>query len=74
MDKVAKTISYRIRKGGTNEEIAKAKLGTKAGRAVFRCVLSDTAITPDYVKAKGNAGEMGQTLIAIVAEGKRSRI
>ena len=74
VDKAAKTISYRIRKGGTNEEIAKAKLGTKAGRAVFRCLLSDTAITPDYVKAKGNAGEMGQTLIAIVAEGKRSRI
>ena len=70
----SRTPGYRIRKGGTNEEIAKAKLGTKAGRAVFRCLLSDTAITPDYVKAKGNAGEMGQTLIAIVAEGKRSRI
>ena len=74
VDKAAKTISYRIRKGGTKEEIAKAKLGTKAGRAVFRCLLSDTAITPDYVKAKGNAGEIGKTLIAIVAEGKRSRI
>ena len=74
VDKAAKTIIYRIRKGGTKEKIAKAKAGTKAGRAVFRCLLSDTAITPDYVKAKGNAGEMGQTLIAIAAEGKRSRI
>ena len=72
-DKVAKTISYGIRKGGTKGEIAKAKAGTKAGRAVFRCLLSDTAITPDYVKAKGKAGEMGQTLFAIVAEGKRGR-
>ena len=74
VDKAAKTISYRIRKGGTKEEIAAAKSGTKAGRAVFRCLLSDTAITPDYVKAKGVVGEMGQTLIAIVAEGRRSRI
>ena len=74
VDKAAKSISYRIREGGTKEEIAKAKLGTKAGRAVFRCLLSDTAITPDYVKAKGNAGEIGKTLIAIIAEGKRSRI
>ena len=73
VDKAAKSISYRIRKGGTKEEIAKAKAGTKAGRAVFRCLLSDTAVTPDYVKAKGTAGEMGHTLIAIVAEGKRSR-
>ena len=75
VDKAAKTISYRIRKGGTKEEIAAAKEGTKAGRgANFRCLLSDTAITPAYVKASGRGGNMGQTLIAIVAEGKRGRI
>ena len=74
VDKAAKTISYRIRKGGTKEEIAKAKAGTKAGRgANFRCLLSDTAITPNYVKAKSMAGQMGQTLIAVVAEGKQRR-
>ena len=74
VDKAAKTISYRIRKGGTKEEIAKARAGTKAGRgANFCCLLSDTAITPNYVKAKSMAGEMGQTLIAVVAEGKRRR-
>ena len=75
VDKAAKTISYRIRKDGTKEEIAAAKVGTKAGRgANFRCLLSDTAITPAYVKASGRGGNMGQTLIAIVAEGKRRRI
>ena len=74
VDKAEKLISYRIRKGGTKEEIAAAKAGTKVGRAVFRCLLSDTAITPNYVKARGRAGEMGQTLIAIVADGKRGRI
>jgi putative DNA methylase len=35
--------------------------------------MSNTAITPDYVKSNGRAGKMGQTLIAIVAEGNRSR-
>ena len=74
VDKSAKTISYRVRKSGTKEEIAKAKAGAKAGRAVFSCLLSGTAITPDYVKANGSSGEMSQTLIAIVAEGKRRRI
>ena len=74
-DKVSKTISYRIHKGGTKAEIEKAKEGTKAGRgASFRCLLSDTAITPDYVKAKGKAGEIGQALMAIVAEGKGGRV
>lgn len=74
VDKASKTISYRIRHGGTKAEIAAAKEGTKAGRgANFRCIMSDTAITPDYVKRMGRSGEMGQTLLAIVAEGNRSR-
>lgn len=74
VDKAAKTISYRIRHGGTKDEIAAAKTGTKAGRgASFRCIMSDTAITPDYVKRTGRSGAMGQTLLAIVAEGNRSR-
>ena len=75
VDKAAKTISYRIHKGGTKEEIATARKGTKVGRgANFRCLLSDTAITPDYVKASGRAGRMSQNLIVIVAEGKGRRI
>lgn len=74
VDRQTKAIAYRIRQGGTKAELAAAKDGTKAGRgANFRCIISDTAITSDYVKAKGKAGEMGQTLIAIVAEGNRSR-
>jgi putative DNA methylase len=74
IDKQAKTISYQIRHGGTKAELAAAKEGTKAGRgANFRCLMSDTAITPDYVKSNGKAGKLGQTLIAIVAEGNRSR-
>jgi len=75
VDRKAKTITYRIRQGGTKAELEAAKEGTKAGRgANFRCLISDTAITPDFVKAKGKAGEMGQTLLAIVAEGNRSRV
>ncbi len=75
VDKTAKTIRFDIRKGGTKAEIAAAKEGTKAGRgASFRCLLSDTAITPEYVKEKGKSGAMKQTLIAVVAEGKNGRI
>ena len=74
VDRQAKAITWHIRKGGTTEEIARARDGTKAGRgANFRCLMSDTAITPDYVKSKGRSGQMGQTPIAIVAEGKSGR-
>ena len=74
VDKQAKTIRYRIRKGGTRAEIANAKKGTKAGRAVFRCLFSDAVLTPEYVKAESMAGHMGAQLMAIVAEGKHGRI
>ena len=74
VDKIAKTITYRIRLGGTKEELAKAREGTKAGRgANFRCILSDTAITPKHVTNAGKTGQMGQSLIAIVAEGQHGR-
>lgn len=53
-----------------------AKAGTKAaGRgANFACVLSQTPIGGDYIKAEGQAGRMGSRLMAIVAEGARGRI
>ncbi|WP_028734361.1 DUF1156 domain-containing protein [Rhizobium leguminosarum] len=74
VDKVAKTIVYRIRTGGTKAEIAAAKEGTKAGRGShFRCLLSETAITPKHVTSAGKAGNMKQTLIAVVADGKSGR-
>lgn len=74
VDKQAKTISYRIRHGGTKAELAAAKEGTKAGRgANFRCLMSDTAITPKHITSAGKSGKMGQVLIAIVGEGKAGR-
>lgn len=75
VDRHAKSITYRIRQGGTKAEMAKAKEGTKAGRgANFRCLISDTAITPDYTKKSGASGRMGEALLAIVAEGKGGRL
>lgn len=75
LDKSKKSIRYEIRTGGTKQQWDKAKEGTKSGRgANFTCLLSNAAITPDYVKEKGRAGEMGQSLIAIVAEANRSRV
>lgn len=75
VDKIAKTIDYRIRYGGTEEEREQARKGTKAGRgANFLCLLSDTAITSEHVKTSRIMNRMGQELIAIVAKGKRGRL
>ncbi len=60
-------------KVGTPPESAKD--GTKLGRgANFRCLLSDMPIEPMHIKAEGVAGRLGQRLMAVVAEGVRSRI
>ena len=52
-----------------------AKNGTKLARgANFRCLMSDSPIEPNYIKAEGIAGRMGAKLMAIVAEGARGRV
>lgn len=54
---------------------ASAKNGTKLARgANFRCLISDTPIQPDYIKAEGVAGRIGQKLLAVVAEGSKGRV
>ena len=67
--------SYRFTvKLGTPPDSAED--GTKApGRgANFRCIVSDTVVDGDYIKAEGVAGRMGAKLLAVVAEGARNRI
>ena len=52
-----------------------AMAGTKLSRgANFQCVMSDTPITGDYIKAEGKAGRMRAGLMAIVAKGDRGRV
>jgi putative DNA methylase len=54
---------------------SEAKTGTKLARgAKFRCLLSNSAIEPDYIKAEGTARRMGTKLMAVVAEGTRGRV
>jgi putative DNA methylase len=64
------TYRFTVRLG---EPPPNASEGTKAARGSFRCVLSQTPISGDYIKAESQAGRMGSRLIAIVAEGPRGR-
>ncbi len=74
VDRTAKTIRYQIRTDGTAEEIDKAKKGTSAGKQkAFRCLMSGAAISYDCIRSAGKDGLMGETLLAIVAEGARGR-
>jgi putative DNA methylase len=62
-------------KVGKPKDAEAAKNGTKLARgANFRCLMSGTPISGDYIKAEGKAGRMGARLMAIVAEGERGRV
>ncbi len=52
-----------------------AKNGTKIGRgAYFNCLFSETPINSKYIYAESQAGNLGQRLMAVVAEGKKGRL
>jgi putative DNA methylase len=61
-------------KVGKPKDAERAKSGTKSARANFSCLMSNTPISGDYIKAEGNAGRMGARLMAIVADGTRGRV
>ncbi|HFI2215148.1 TPA: DUF1156 domain-containing protein [Pseudomonas aeruginosa] len=54
---------------------ASAKEGTAAGkRGGFLCLLSGAPMDYKYIRAEGQAGRMGQRLMAVVAEVPRGRV
>ena len=62
-------------KVGKPKDPEEAKNGTSSGkRAAFKCVMSGTPITYDYIRTEGQAGRMDARLMAIVAEGDRGRV
>ena len=65
---------YRfVVKVGTPPE--SARKGSTAGRRKgFSCLLSGVPVTYDFIRSEGQAGRMGERLIAIVVEGDRRRV
>lgn len=72
---VVENKGYRLTIGfGTPENVEQAKSGTKFSRGSFKCLLSGSPISGDYIKSEGRAGRIGARMLAIVAEGQRERI
>lgn len=67
---------FVVRDGDLNKsDEERLRKGTKTGRGSnFSCVLTGSAISPEHVKAEGRAKRLGVRLMAIVAEGDRTRL
>jgi putative DNA methylase len=62
-------------RSGKPSDADTVKKGTKLSRgANFRCLMSGTPISSDYIKGEGIAGRMGARLMAVVVGGDRGRI
>jgi len=62
-------------KVGKPQNAEATKNGTSAGkRAAFRCMMSGVPLPYDYIRKEGQAGRMGERMMAIVAEGQRGRV
>lgn len=62
-------------KAGRPGNFESAKMGTKLARgANFKCLMSETPISGDYIKAEGIAGRIGNRLMAVVAETDSTRV
>jgi putative DNA methylase len=75
VDRVTMTWAFEIDDKPDAAALKAAKNGTKAARgANFTCLLTGAAIDDTHVKTEAMAGRMSAALMAIVAEGNRSRI
>jgi putative DNA methylase len=60
---------------GKPVDVNATRCGTKLGRgANFRCIMSGSPISGDYIKSEGRAGRIGARLLAIIAESGRGRL
>ena len=66
---------FTVKSGDVSrEEMAQARGGRTVGRRGGRCLLTETPMTLNHIRAEGQAGRMGARLLAVVAEGKRGRV
>ncbi len=67
VDHAARTVSFEVRRGRTDR-------GPTVDRGGARCLVCGSAVPFKHLRAEAQAGRMGAKLMAIAAEGDRTRV
>jgi len=73
VDKARRTWHFEVRTGEP-EDTEAIEAGTKVGRGAFRCLLTGAPLPTDLLHQSGRSGQIGSRLLALVAEGDRTRL
>lgn len=69
----ASEVTFAVVDHPSPTEISDAAAGTKAGRGAFRCLFSNSPISPEYLRDQGKAGAIayqGYCVVALSGQGK----
>jgi len=72
VDKAAGTYGFEVRIG-TPTDLASVSAGTKIGKGGFKCLLTGSPITFEYVRREGQEDRIGSRMLAVVVESRRGR-
>jgi putative DNA methylase len=59
---------------GKPANMSEVENGTKLARANFRCLMSGSPISGEYIRIEAQSGRLGSRMMAIVAESERGRL
>ena len=74
VDRATRRYTFEVCDGNDVDALENATSGTKAGRAMFRCILSDSPISGAYIDEMATKGLMSAVPIAIVAKKKNGTV
>src|SRR5207253_10920250 len=69
IDHTNRTVTFAVTNGTPTVDAPKLSRGAK-----FKCLVCDIAVDEAHIKAEGMAKRLGAQLLAVVAEGDRSRV
>src|SRR5690606_6606406 len=74
VDRANRTWQFIVRTGTPPKDTSAIDAGTKTGRGAFRCILSGAALRSADLHAIGTRNEIGDRLLAVVADSRHGRV